>query len=166
MYGYSDLAAVLIHRKIEFDGRPIGLWPGAFWQYLRGNAYERRIRLALFRLNIDHVVILIFGRLSQELLKLTTAFGAHLALQLRESFFDRPRLLHRMLDVGLYPNDARQQCVVLNVPINELMAILVECFLAVKLPVVLQVGYIASRQSSDGAGTPKDQRICTTPQRK
>ena len=59
-----------------------------------------------------------------------------------------------MLDVGLDPDDARQHCVVLNVPINELMAILVECFLAVNLPVVLQVGYIASRQSSDGAGTP------------
>jgi hypothetical protein len=37
-----------------------------------------------------------------------------------------------------------------------------ECFLAVNLPVILQVGHIASRQSSDGAGTPKGQRICTT----
>jgi hypothetical protein len=67
-----------------------------------------------------------------------------------------------VLNLGLYPNDARQQCVVLNVPINELMAILVECFLAVNLSVVLQVGYIASRQGSDGAGTPEEQRICTT----
>jgi hypothetical protein len=37
-----------------------------------------------------------------------------------------------------------------------------ECFLAVNLPVILRVGHIASRQSSDGAGTPKGQRICTT----
>jgi hypothetical protein len=56
----------------------------ACWQYLRGNAYERRIGLALFRLDI-----LIFGHLAQELLKLATAFGADLALQLRERFIYR-----------------------------------------------------------------------------
>ena len=55
---------------------------GAFRQYLRGNAYERRVRLALFRLDIDHVLILIFGHLAQELLELAAAFLAHTAFKL------------------------------------------------------------------------------------
>ena len=49
---------------------------GTFRQYQRGNAYERRIRLALFQLDIDHVLIIIikFAHLAQELLKLAAAF--------------------------------------------------------------------------------------------
>ena len=65
---------------------------GAFRQYLRGNAYERRIRPALFRLNIDHVPVFVLCHLAQELLKLTPAFGADLTLQLCEGFFHRLRL--------------------------------------------------------------------------
>jgi hypothetical protein len=52
---------------------------GAFRQYC---AYERRVRLALFRLDIKHVLILIFGHLTQELLKLAAAFLAHTAFKL------------------------------------------------------------------------------------
>jgi hypothetical protein len=59
-------------------------------------------------------------------------------------------------------HDARQQCVVLNVALGKPLSILLERFFAVLLPVILQVGYISRRQSSDGAGTPKEQRICTT----
>ena len=55
---------------------------GACWQYLRGNAYERQIRLALFQLDIDRVLILIFGHLAQELLELAAAFLAHTAFKL------------------------------------------------------------------------------------
>ena len=62
---------------------------GACWQYLRENAYGRRIRLALFRLNIDHVLILIFGHLAQELLKLAAALSAYPALQFCQRFIDR-----------------------------------------------------------------------------
>ena len=53
---------------------------------LRQIAYERRVRLALFRLDIDHVLILIliFGHLTQELLKPAAGLGAYLALKLRE----------------------------------------------------------------------------------
>jgi hypothetical protein len=53
---------------------------GAFRLYLRVNAYYRPMRLALFRLDIDHVLILIFGYLSQELLELAATFGADFAL--------------------------------------------------------------------------------------
>jgi hypothetical protein len=59
---------------------------GAFWQYLREIAYERRVRLALFRLDIDHVLILIFGHLAQEFLKLAAAFSAYPALQFCQRF--------------------------------------------------------------------------------
>jgi hypothetical protein len=44
---------------------------GAFWQHLREIVYEWRVRLALFRLDVDHVFILFIGaHLAQELLKL------------------------------------------------------------------------------------------------
>jgi predicted DNA-binding ribbon-helix-helix protein len=37
----------LIHRKVEFDGRPTSLrLEPEFWQYLREIAYERRVTLA------------------------------------------------------------------------------------------------------------------------
>ena len=54
----------------------------AFWQYLPEIAYERRVGLALFRRNIDRALILIFGYLAQELLKLAAAFLAHTAFKL------------------------------------------------------------------------------------
>jgi hypothetical protein len=62
---------------------------GACWQYLRGNAYERRIRLALFRLDIDHVLILIFGHLAQEPLKPAAALSAYPSLQFCQRFINR-----------------------------------------------------------------------------
>jgi hypothetical protein len=63
---------------------------GAFWQYLREIVYERRVRLALFRLDIDHALILfIRAHLTQELLKLPTAFLTHFALKLSKRFIDR-----------------------------------------------------------------------------
>ena len=49
--------------------------------------------------------------------------------------------------VGLYPNDAREQCVV-NVSIDEFLAVFGEGWFAVNLPIVLHVGYVSSRQSS------------------
>jgi hypothetical protein len=42
------------------------------------------------------------------------------------------------------------------------LAVFGEGSFAVNLPIVLQVGYVSSGQGSDGAGTPKEQRICTT----
>jgi hypothetical protein len=45
--------------------------------------------------------------------------------QLSKRFIYRLWRGHRLLDVGLDPDDARQHCVVLNVPINKLMAIFV-----------------------------------------
>src|ERR1700730_3769402 len=54
--------------------------------YLREIAYEQRVKLALFRLDIDHV--LIFGHLTQELLKLATAFRAYLAFELGQCLVD------------------------------------------------------------------------------
>ena len=56
--------------------------------------------------------------------------------------------LAEVFDVGLYPNDAREQCVVLNVSIDEFLAVFGEGWFAVNLPIVLQVGYVSSRQSS------------------
>ena len=55
---------------------------GAFWRYLPEIAYERRVRLALFRLDIDSILILIFCYLAQELLKLAEDFLAHTAFKL------------------------------------------------------------------------------------
>ena len=55
--------------------------------YPREIAYEQRVKLALFRLDIDHV--LIFGYLPQELLELATAFLTHFALKLSNRFIYR-----------------------------------------------------------------------------
>jgi hypothetical protein len=64
----------------------------AFWQYPREIVYERRVRPALFRLDIDHVLILfIRAHLAQELLKLPTAFLTHFALKLSKRFIYRLR---------------------------------------------------------------------------
>ena len=50
---------------------------------LRGNAYERRVK-ALSRLDIDRVLILIFGHLAQELLELAAALGERWSHFLRQ----------------------------------------------------------------------------------
>jgi hypothetical protein len=67
-----------------------------------------------------------------------------------------------VFNVGLYPDDAREHGVVLDVSVDEFLAVSGEGCFAVNLPIVLQVGYVSSRQGSNGAGTPKEQRICTT----
>ena len=56
-----------------------------------------------------------------------------------------------MFNVGLYPDDAREHGVVLDVSIDKFLAVFGQGCFAVNLPIVLQVGYIASRQGSDGA---------------
>ena len=53
-----------------------------------------------------------------------------------------------MFNVGLYPDDAREHGVVLDVSIDEFLAVSGEGCFAVNLPIVLQVGYVSSRQSS------------------
>ena len=61
----------------------------AFRQYLRGNAYEQRIRLALFRLDIDRVPIFVLCHLAQELLELAAASLAYTAFKLGQRFVHR-----------------------------------------------------------------------------
>ena len=75
--------------RAVYHRRAPGLAP-EFSQYVREIVYERRVRLALFRLDIDNVLILfIRAHLAQEFLKLAATFLTHFALKLSERFINR-----------------------------------------------------------------------------
>jgi hypothetical protein len=102
-------------------------------------AYERRAKPALFRLDIDNVLILsIHAHLAQELLKLAAALSSYLALKLCQRFINCLRRGHRAFDIGLNSNDASQH--------QQTSLGTHQVCLTVYLPMILQVGYVSSRK--------------------
>jgi hypothetical protein len=82
------IAGGIAYMAKAYAGSP--LEAGAFWHYLREIVYERRIRVTLFRLDIDHaVIVLVRSHLTQELLKLAAALSAYPTLQLGQCLIDR-----------------------------------------------------------------------------